>query len=274
MSADTDITPITWEAAVERLRRDPAQKALVEACYYDDPLIAAAGRYQRSPEWAAVRRLIGGPRGRALDLGAGRGIASYALAGDGWQVTSVEPDPSAVVGAGAIRALAAESGLSITVEQRWGEQLPFPDSSFSLVLARAVLHHARDLSALCREAARVLEPGGRFLAIREHVISRKADLAAFLASHPLHRHYGGEHAYLLADYESAMRGAGLRVARRLNPFASDINLSPQTRDQLLAGQPVWWRALPRPLGFRLLDLAGARSNAPGRLYSFLAVKPP
>ena len=35
--------------------------------------------------------------GRALDLGAGNGILSYALAREGWSVTAVEPDPSALV---------------------------------------------------------------------------------------------------------------------------------------------------------------------------------
>lgn len=265
---------ITWEAAVERLRRDPAQRALVEACYYDDPLAAAAGRYHGSAEWAAVRALIGiaRPGARALELGAGRGIASYALARDGWQVTAVEPDPSAIVGAGAIRALAAEARFAIAVETRWGEELPFPDASFDLVFARAVLHHARDLPAFCREAARVLAPGGRFLANREHVISKPEDLPVFLAAHPLHRLYGGEHAFLLSDYERALRAAGLAIERRLNPLASDINLAPQTREQLLAGQPIWWRMLPAPLGLWLLTQAGTWLKAPGRLYSFMAHK--
>ena len=196
--------PISWEAAVVWLRNQPDQAELVRACFYDDPLRDAAERYYASTEWQAVRELAGGKRGTALDLGAGRGISSYALARDGWCVCALEPDPSNVVGAGAICALAQEANLNIRVEQNWGESLPYPDASFDLVHGRQVLHHARDLDKLCREAARVLKPGGIFIATREHVISRPEDLPAFLESHPLHKLYGGEHAYLLDEYLGAI----------------------------------------------------------------------
>ena len=167
---------VSWDAAVEWMRNQPECAELVKACFYDDPLRNAAERYYASTEWQAVRALTSAKRGRALDLGAGRGISSYALARDGWQVCALEPDPSNVVGAGAIRALARDAKLDIQVEQNWGESLPYTDETFDLVYGRQVLHHASDLRQLCREAARVLKPGGIFIATREHVISRHADL--------------------------------------------------------------------------------------------------
>ena len=94
---------ISWEEAVLWLRNQPDQLPLVRAGFYDDPLIEAARRYRISTEWQTVRRYLPAGQGRALDLGAGRGIASYALACEGWAVTAVEPDSSAIVGAGAIR---------------------------------------------------------------------------------------------------------------------------------------------------------------------------
>ena len=169
----------SWEEAVLWLRTQPDQQQLVR-CFYDDPLLDAAARYYASTEWIAVRGLLKGNRGMALDLGAGRGISSYALARDGWKVSALEPDPSEVVGAGAIRSLARDAKLDIGVEQEnWGESLPYPDATFDLVYGRQVLHHARDLHQLCREAARVLKPGGTFVATREHVISRAEDLRIF-----------------------------------------------------------------------------------------------
>ena len=265
---------LSWEAAVLALRRQSGQQELVRACYYDDPLIEAAKRYYTSTEWQAVRQYLPVKCGRVLDLGAGRGIAAYGLARGGWQVTAVEPDPSAVVGSGAIRQLAKETRLPIEVFDQYGESLPFPDCSFDLVHCRAVLHHARDLAALCREVRRVLKPGGRFIATREHVISRKADLTAFLESHPLHRLYGGEHAYLLSEYQDAITAAGLKIMRVLNPYASDINLFPDSR-----------AALKRRIAKRLhlpsetfvpgfiVDWIGNRLDQPGRHYSFIAQKP-
>jgi SAM-dependent methyltransferase len=267
-------SPRTWEAAVLRLRSQPESRELVQACFYDDPLLAAAQRYHASSEWQAVRELTGAPRGEALDVGAGRGIAAYALACDGWQVTALEPDGSAVVGAGAIRALAGETGLPIEVAQTWGEQLPFAAERFALVHCRQVLHHARDLRQLCLELARVLQPGGCLIATREHVISAPADLQAFLKAHPLHQHYGGEHAYLLQDYLDALRRAGLHLRSVFNPYQSDINLYPQTRQDI---KQRWSKKLHLPapglIPDALLSWVGRHSREPGRLYSFVAAKP-
>lgn len=263
----------TWEEAVLWLKAQPEEVELVRACYFDDPLVDAAERYYGSSEWAAVRKLIGRAGGRALDVGAGRGISSYALARDGWQVTALEPDPSGVVGAGAIERLATESQLRIDVVRDWGESLPFPDASFDLVYGRQVLHHARDLPALCVEMARVLKPAGTFMATREHVIFKDADLAVFLAEHPLHRLYGGENAYRLREYKHAIQDAGIRLGRVLNPWASAINLHPRTAGQIAE---LIRKRLPFVPAFVLtpsvLKRLGWLLRSPGTNYSFVGVR--
>ncbi len=264
---------MTWEEAVIWLKGQPEQAELVRACFYDDPLIAAAKRFYSSSEWAAVREFLPKTPGKALDLGAGRGISSYALSKDGWNVTALEPDASPLVGAGAIRALAKEAGLDIKVEERRGERLPFKDETFDLVYCRQALHHAKDLKALCREAGRVLKKGGTFIATREHVISKPEDLNKFLESHPLHCLYGGEGAYLLKEYISAIKGAGIKLMRALNPYSSEINLFPETFEGLKArlakGMKLPWPVLIPDLYLRYL---GRRISEPGRLYSFIGKK--
>ena len=158
----------------------------------------------------------------------------------------------------------------------------------SLVHGRQVLHHARDLAQLCREVARVLKPDGWFVATREHVISRKEDLQAFLQSHALHKLYGGENALLLKEYRAAIMTSGLTIVKQFGPLDSAINYFPLTRTEWhqvciapiarLIGQPLA-EALTsenssagRWLLAQVAHLRSELSRAPGRLYSFVARK--
>jgi SAM-dependent methyltransferase len=275
---------LTWEGAVAWLRQQPDQRQLVLDAFYDDPLVVAAKRYVASSEWREIATFLAGRSGIALDVDAGRGIASYALARQGFAVTALEPDPSPIVGAAAIRALAREEQLPIEVVEEFSERLPFADGAFDVVFARAVLHHTSDLEAACREIFRVLRPGGVFFGLREHVITKEADLDRFLAQHPLHHLYGGEHAYRLDRYVGALKGAGFGSLQVLSPLKSPINLFPHTLDTLreailervsqkIPGRPLWRPLLRRDRIFRSLLAAAERfDHRPGRLYSFVGHK--
>src|SRR5258706_3465839 len=276
--------PLSWEQAVRWLLDQDEHRELSKACYYDSSAIVAARRYEQSEEWKSIRLLIPTVPGRALDIGAGRGIASYALAKAGWDVVAVEPDPSDLVGAGAIRSLSAEAPLQIQIVEQYGEKLPLDAESFDLVFARQSLHHAHDLEALVKEAFRVLKPGGVFVAVREHVVNSEKDLPAFFDRHPLHHKYGGENAYRLSRYLSALRHAGLRPDGVWSPFDSPINYAPFTSQELQ--REMQQRAHKVPvLGmlsgilnvnwiFRVVCRIASRwDQSPGRLYSFCARKP-
>ncbi|MCT7983615.1 class I SAM-dependent methyltransferase [Laspinema sp. A4] len=276
---------LTWEQAVEWLKTQPDAQELVKACYYDDPLIVASQRFANSEEWQAVAEILQSwIPGKVLDLGAGNGISSYAFARSGCTVIAIEPDPSSIVGAGAIQQLAQQADLSIVVEQTVAETLPFADGTFDIVYGRQVLHHASNLNQLCREAGRVLRPGGVFLATREHTISQPEDLTVFLKSHPLHHLYGGENAFLLKDYRQAITGAGLNLKLVYGPSDSVINYFPVTRVQNQNKIAIF---LEKYVGKFLAHWIGSQKSVvsamnscrslidktPGRLYSFLAIKP-
>lgn len=275
----------SWEDAVQWLRTQPDSYQIVRDAYFDDPLTDAAERYWNSNEWQEVCKIIGKGPGHALDAGAGRGIASYALARDGFAVTALEPDPSLLVGAGAIRELTRLTSLPIIVEENLSEELPFADATFDVIFARAVLHHIDDLSAAAREFWRVLRPGGVFLAGREHVISSSEDLPAFFASHPLHHRYGGENAHTLAFYQKAITDAGFEGVLTIGSLDSAINFGPQKeRDihQRIAAHLMPVASL-RPLISGMLDVPGVGrtirhllskfDRRPGRHATFVARKP-
>lgn len=277
---------MTWEQAVEWARNSPEMADLVQVCYYDDPIESAAARFKASEEWPAIKSLLPVTAGnKVLEIGAGRGIVSWAFASEGCDVSALEPDPSELVGAGAIRKLCAATGVSIDVVETGGERLPFYDGVFDYVYCRGVLHHVSDLDQVCREAFRVLRPGGRFLAIKEHAADTPVELAAFKKVHPLHHLYGGEHAFPLASYKRSLRDAGFRSIRNFGHFDHPITSAPAvTTSQIRAGlERALAARLPGRLGRFLATSNSAvlayrrwltlRARIPGRLHTFLANKP-
>ena len=131
---------------------------------------------------------------------------------------------------------------------------------------------------------RVLRRGGVFVAAREHVISRETDLDQFLDHHPLHHLYGGEHAFVVDRYVSALKAAGFRQLEILSPLKSPINLFPYTIDTLrdiviekvsekIPAKTLWRAVLGSNVAFQaLLSIAGRFDNGPGRLYSFVGYR--
>jgi 2-polyprenyl-3-methyl-5-hydroxy-6-metoxy-1,4-benzoquinol methylase len=276
---------LTWEQAVAWLRAQPKQQDLVEACYYDLPIINAAQRFEQSEEWLAVKKLLASCLpGKVLDIGAGNGVSSFSFAKAGCAVTAIEPDLSSTVGLEAIKTLTESHNLNIQAIQAQGEAIPFPNDTFDIVYGRQVLHHARNLKQLCVEASRVLKPGGIFIATREHVISSEKDLSLFLENHALHALYGGENAFLLRDYCQGIKETGLQFKLILGPYDSEINYAPTTSSQ---NRALIQKKLDRFIGksasnilirsstfYQMINqIRSWQCGTPGRLYSFLATKP-
>ncbi len=275
---------LSVDEAVRILRADPTRADLVRDAYLGRDLADSARRFARSGEFVEVARLLGDRLVGAtvVDLGAGTGIASHALleAGAG-RVIAVEPDPSDEVGRGAIARL--DPGGRIEVRDGYGEALPLPDASVDLIYARQVLHHARDLRRVAAECARVLRPGGVLLACREHVVEGPEELRAFLAAHPVHQLAGGENAFALREYTDAIERAGLALLRVLGPWESVINaypmvksveeLSDHARAALARRFGLIGRVAALVPGVQALVRRRIQRTDPGRLFTFLAVKP-
>lgn len=278
----------TYEESVHWLRSQSEYSELVKLCYLDEDNLDAAKKFALSEEFIEVVKLlkISGLRRKLqiLDLGCGNGIASYAFASLGHAVSAVDPDTSEDVGLGAtVRIASTINNGSISTFRAFAESLPFPDSTFDIVYARQALHHFSNLHKGLAECSRVIKPNGLLLAAREHVVSNEQQLQTFLESHLLHKLHGGENAYLLKDYTSALENTGFRVLKCLRPFDTVINHFPTSNAQI----KTWlFQALEKRLGkataLVIAKLPAVESlfryrlshsySAPGRLYSFLCIK--
>src|SRR5438309_6056274 len=117
----------SWEQAIEILRNDPTHRKLIFDSYLTRDLVANCRRFAASAEFAGAMTLLAQHAGKArrlLDIPAGNGIATYAFAKAGFEVTCVEPDPSTTVGRGAIAHVLTASGLHARIADAWGEEIP------------------------------------------------------------------------------------------------------------------------------------------------------
>lgn len=116
---------------------------------------AHADAYERArPEWPheAARWLVPGGASFVVELGAGTGKLTRAVAGLGVRVLAVEPDPRML-------AVLREGGLD-GVEGS-AEEIPLGDGEADAVVAGSCLHWF-ELDRALPEIHRVLRPGGSF----------------------------------------------------------------------------------------------------------------
>ena len=116
---------------------------------------AHADAYERArPAWPeqAARWLVPDDAELVVELGAGTGKLTRAVAALGVRVVAVEPDP---------RMLAVLRGLELEGVEGSAEAIPFGDAVADAVVAGSSVHWF-ELDRALPEIHRVLRPGGRF----------------------------------------------------------------------------------------------------------------
>ena len=125
----------------------------------------------QDPRWRheMVSRVWVPPGGRILDVAAGTGLVSRALATNDRNARIVALDPSeSMLATGAGQNRDAGLGERIAPVLGRAERLPFPDAAFDAVTFTYLLRYVDDPAATLRELARVLRPGGVLASLEFH----------------------------------------------------------------------------------------------------------
>jgi SAM-dependent methyltransferase len=117
----------------------------------------------RWPHWLFPRfALVKGER--VLEIGCGTGNVwreNAERVPEGVELTLTDLSPGMLEQA---RVRLSGLPLAISLQPADAQSLPFADASFDVVIANHMLYHVPDRARALREVARVLRPGGRFLA--------------------------------------------------------------------------------------------------------------
>ncbi len=145
---------------------------------------------------------------RVLDLGTGTAHTALAFAPHVAEVVGLDLT-QAMLDAGA--RLAQERGVeNLRLQQGNAQDIPFGAASFDLVMARQCPHHFTDPGKAVREAARVLEPGGKLL-ILDSISLPDPKLDTFMNAVEILRDPSHVRNHSLAQWRAMFEEAGLSV---------------------------------------------------------------
>lgn len=199
----------------------------------------------------AFFELVPPPGRRTLEVGCGEGRVSRDLAAHGHRVTAVDLTER-------LLQLAHEASPELNHVRCDAAALPFTDAAFDLVVLYNSLMDVDDMDGTVREAARVLERGGRMCVCVTHpladageFVSREEDARFVIANRylgprrwtdleverdGLQMHFKGW-CYSFEDYFTALERAGFAVEALREPPMPD-NPGP------LSDRDARWRRIP------------------------------
>ncbi len=172
-------------------------------------------------QWA-VKHIGPAPDDRVLDVAAGNGLLTFALAPQVREVVAADITPQMLRRA---RRDADRVGLTnVRFEECSAEELPFPDASFDVVVTRFSVHHFAAPAGPAGEMARVCRRGGKVALID---MIGPADEKVAATYNGLERLRDPSHtlAYTERGLRELMEGAGLWVT---GATLRDVEVSVET----------------------------------------------
>jgi 2-polyprenyl-3-methyl-5-hydroxy-6-metoxy-1,4-benzoquinol methylase len=268
MKLDDDEIARQWDAVAEEWARQQRADMDLYRRWVNDPCMI---------------EMLGDVSGlRVLDAACGEGYFARTLARLGAHVTGVDLSREMIR-----LALAEEEREPLGVEYHWGNlgDMGFaPDESFPVVVAAMSMMDVVDLDAACREIARVMCAGGRFVFSILHPCFATPPVVGWVFEQPgdlsnvnrlyykvdeyfrrsarkmLWRIVGGDRDLpspttdihrTLGDYAAALSGAGLWIARLEEP---------QPQPELIERDPTFLKNMRIPY---FLHVAARKPDAAG-----------
>jgi arsenite methyltransferase len=158
----------------EGLFKYPTGKTGLEALGYDPEILKTLPENILDSFCGVGNPFSLGPVDRGetvLDIGSGGGLDSLVAArmvGAGGKVVGLDLSPEMV--ARAYENLKQTDLTNVAFQEFSGEELPFPDGSFDVVISNGVFNLIPAKGRMLKEACRVLKPNGRLL-IADQVLS-------------------------------------------------------------------------------------------------------
>lgn len=120
---------------------------------------AAPHHVERTLDVAArIRERVPLSGKRALEVGAGTGLLSFALAGDLAEIVAVDPSQGMVE---ALEGKIRSGGIANVRAARCGDDLSGIDGEFDVAMLQMALHHIPDVDGFLSRMHDRIRPGGR-----------------------------------------------------------------------------------------------------------------
>jgi SAM-dependent methyltransferase len=174
------------------------------------------------------------PADRVIDLGAGAGHATLALAPHVARIDAIDPTPEMLSVAARLAAQRAITNVEWVAAR--ADALPYPAATFDIAISRFSIHHWPDPAGALHEVARVLRPGGRIVLI-DLVSPEEAGLDTFLNTVELLRDPTHGRSLRPSDWRAAIGGAGFH-----GDITREWRFRHDTEDWLSRTAPLAWRA--------------------------------
>lgn len=172
-----------------------------------------------------------GQQPEVVDLGAGTGMATFAMAARGWRVTAVEPGAQMLE---VLRERAGRQEVEVAAVEATAEVTGLPDASADLAVAAQAFHWF-DRPRAVGEMARIVRPGGG-AALFWNV--RDAERSALVADYEqlIARYFGAAGIGQYQQDGAAVEHAATRAAFAAAPSFEEPRYAEPTHDVTMVAE--------------------------------------